>query len=101
MRYKPKSIAALHVVLGGLPDKMQVDGPRHPTVSKDCRRTSEDDRVAREFGRNNSGGTRSQQRCKGGQGERSDSHCTEIVGRDDGRGSRLRHYNWRREGANA
>ena len=25
MRYKPKSIAALHVVLGGLPDKMQVE----------------------------------------------------------------------------
>ena len=25
MRYKPKSIAALHVVLGGLPDKMRVE----------------------------------------------------------------------------
>jgi hypothetical protein len=25
MRYKPKSIAALHVALGGLPDKMRVD----------------------------------------------------------------------------
>jgi hypothetical protein len=24
MRYKPKSIAALHVALGGLPDKMRV-----------------------------------------------------------------------------
>ena len=47
MRYKPKSIAALHVALGGLPDKIAGrGGPRHPTVSKDCRRTSEDDRVA-------------------------------------------------------
>jgi hypothetical protein len=25
MRYKPKSIAALHVALGGLPDKMRVE----------------------------------------------------------------------------
>jgi len=25
MRYKPKSIAALHVTLGGLPDKMRVE----------------------------------------------------------------------------
>ena len=25
MRYRPKSIAALHIALGGLPDKMQVE----------------------------------------------------------------------------
>jgi hypothetical protein len=25
MRYKPKSVAALHVALGGLPDKMRVE----------------------------------------------------------------------------
>jgi hypothetical protein len=25
MRYKPKSIAALHIALGGLPDKMRVE----------------------------------------------------------------------------
>jgi hypothetical protein len=25
MRYKPKSIAALHVALGGLPDKMRIE----------------------------------------------------------------------------
>jgi len=25
MRYKPKNIAALHIVLGGLPDKMRVE----------------------------------------------------------------------------
>ena len=25
MRYKPKNIAALHVALGGLPDKMRVE----------------------------------------------------------------------------
>jgi hypothetical protein len=25
MRYKPKSVAALHIALGGLPDKMRVE----------------------------------------------------------------------------
>jgi hypothetical protein len=25
MRYKPKSIAALHIALGGLPDKMRIE----------------------------------------------------------------------------
>jgi hypothetical protein len=28
MRYKPKGIAALHIALGGLPDKMQVEVAR-------------------------------------------------------------------------
>ena len=28
MRYKPKSAAALHVALGGLPDKMRVEVDR-------------------------------------------------------------------------
>jgi hypothetical protein len=33
MRYKPKSIAALHIALGGLPDKMRVDVDRDIGVS--------------------------------------------------------------------
>ena len=46
MLYKPKSIAALHVALGGLPDKMRVEVDRIRSISKDRRRTSEDDGVA-------------------------------------------------------
>ena len=33
MRYKPKSIAALHIALGGLPDKMPVEVDRSIGVS--------------------------------------------------------------------
>ncbi len=33
MRYKPKSIAALHIALGGLPDKMRVEVDRDIGVS--------------------------------------------------------------------
>jgi hypothetical protein len=33
MRYKPKSIAALHIALGGLPDKMRVEVDRNIGVS--------------------------------------------------------------------
>jgi hypothetical protein len=33
MRYKPKSIAALHIALGGLPDKMRVEVDRSIGVS--------------------------------------------------------------------
>jgi hypothetical protein len=33
MRYKPKSIAALHIALGGLPDKMRVEVDRSIKVS--------------------------------------------------------------------
>jgi len=33
MRYKPKSIAALHIALGGLPDKMRVEADRNLGVS--------------------------------------------------------------------
>ena len=28
MRYKPKNIAALHIALGGLPDKMRIEADR-------------------------------------------------------------------------
>jgi hypothetical protein len=33
MRYKPKSTAALHIALGGLPDKMRVEVDRNIEVS--------------------------------------------------------------------
>jgi hypothetical protein len=33
MRYKPKSIAALHIALGGLPDKMRVEVDQNTGVS--------------------------------------------------------------------
>jgi hypothetical protein len=33
MRYKPKSVAALHIALGGLPDKMRVEVDRDIGVS--------------------------------------------------------------------
>jgi hypothetical protein len=33
MRYKPKSIAALHIAIGGLPDKMRVEIDRSIGVS--------------------------------------------------------------------
>jgi hypothetical protein len=33
MRYKPKSIAALHIAIGGLPDKMRVEVDRSIGVS--------------------------------------------------------------------
>jgi hypothetical protein len=33
MRYKPKSIAALHIAVGGLPDKMRVEMDRDIGVS--------------------------------------------------------------------
>ena len=89
MRYKPKSIAALHVALGGLPDKMRVEvdpgiQPSPQTVGELRKMTAWPENLAL----NNSAGTRFQQRCKGEQGERSDSHCAEIVGRHEGRDSR-------------
>ena len=33
MRYKPKSTAALHIALGGLPDKMRVEADENLGVS--------------------------------------------------------------------
>jgi hypothetical protein len=33
MRYKPKSVAALHIVLGGLPDNMRVEAEPNVGVS--------------------------------------------------------------------
>jgi hypothetical protein len=33
MRYRPKNIAALHIALGGLPDKMRVEADRNIGIS--------------------------------------------------------------------
>jgi hypothetical protein len=33
MRYRPKGVAALHIALGGLPDKMRVEVDPHIEVS--------------------------------------------------------------------
>ena len=50
MRYKPKSTAALHIALGGLPDKMRVELDAGVGVSaKTGWRASEGDGVAGEF----------------------------------------------------
>ena len=81
MRYKAKNIAALQVALGGLPDRMRVElEARHRSVSKDGRRAEEARGVAREFGDNNSAGTRSRKCSKGEQGQRSDARLAETVG---------------------
>ena len=51
MRYRPKSIGALHIALGGLPDKMRVDSGRgHRCVREERWRTSEAGGVAGKFG---------------------------------------------------
>jgi hypothetical protein len=68
MRYKPKSVAALHIALGGLPGKMRVEVDREIGFRKDGRRTSEGDGVARELGDNNPAGTPSRKRSKSEQG---------------------------------
>ena len=49
MRYKPKSIAALHIALGGLA-RSDAGGPRHLGVCENRWRTSEADRMAGGFG---------------------------------------------------
>jgi hypothetical protein len=57
MRYKAKSIDALHIALGGLPNKMHVEVDPDIGVSADRRRALEADGVARQFGNNNPAGT--------------------------------------------
>ena len=58
MRYKAKSIAALQLALGNLPDKMrvEVDRTKHRSLCKDGGRPSQGDCMAREFGDNNAAG---------------------------------------------
>ena len=68
MRYKPKSRAALHIALDGLPEEMRVEvDSGHPGVGKYRWRTAGDDGMAREFGDNNAAGTQCGKRHKGEQ----------------------------------
>ena len=69
MRYRPKGTAALHIALGGLPDKMRVELDPDVGVSvKNRWRASESDDVAREFGDNDPTGTLFRKRGKDKQG---------------------------------
>ena len=67
MQYKPKSIPALHIALGGLPSKMRVEADPDIGVSVKtvglgrCR-------PGPEFGDNNTAGSSSRKRSKGQQG---------------------------------
>ena len=69
MRYKAKNIAALHIVLSGLPDKMrfQVD-PDIGVSAKTVGELRKVDGVARELGDNDPTGTLSRKRGKDKQG---------------------------------
>ena len=80
MRYKPKSIAALHIALGGLPDKMRVEVD--PGIQPSPKTVGELRKLAawpESSGDNNSAGPRSRKRSKGEQGERRDSRLAETV----------------------
>ena len=80
MRYKPRSIAALQIALGGLPDRMKVETDRDIGVSaKTVRELRKGRGVAREFSDNNPAGTFSRERNKGEQGERSDARHAKTV----------------------
>jgi hypothetical protein len=80
MRYKPKSTAALHIALGGLPDKMRVEADKNLGVF--CAhggRASEGDGVARKFGDNDATGTESRKHSKSEQGYLGDAHLAENI----------------------
>jgi hypothetical protein len=79
MRYRPKSIGALQIVLGGLPDKMRVEADPDTGVSAKSVGDSEAGSVARKFGGDNPARSRSQKCCKGQQSQRGDSHLAETV----------------------
>jgi hypothetical protein len=57
MQYKPKNLAALHLALGSLPDKMRVEADRGAGVSaKTVRELRKLTAWPREFGFNNPAG---------------------------------------------
>jgi hypothetical protein len=68
MRFRPKGTAALHVALGGLPDKMRVE--LDPDIGVPVRTVGELRKVTtwREFGDNDPTGTLSRKRGKDKQG---------------------------------
>jgi hypothetical protein len=80
MKYRPKSIAALQIALGGLPDKMRVQADPGIRVSADSRRASEGNSVARELGHSSPTGP-SRKRGNGEQGDRRNSILAKVVAR--------------------
>src|SRR5262245_42241213 len=78
MRYKPKNVAALHLALGGLPDRMRVNADQS---TGDSARTVGELRKAttwREFGDNDPAGSPSRKCRDGEQGRRQTSHAKII-----------------------
>ena len=68
MRFKAKSIAALEIILHGLPDKMRVEVDPNRSVRKDRWRTSEANNLAWGSSDNYSAGAPSRKYGKGEQG---------------------------------
>jgi hypothetical protein len=80
MRYKPKSSAALHIALGGLPAQMPVK------VDADIEVTAKTVGELRKvtawpdnFASNDAAGPLSRQRGKSEQSQRRDTHVAEVV----------------------
>ena len=92
MRYKPKNILALHIALGGMPDKVRVEVESGIEVSAKTV-TSEGGGMARESSNNNPVRTRCRRRRKGEQGQPSHSRLAKTVGvtRKNGHEAGTRH----------
>jgi hypothetical protein len=79
MRYRPKSIGALQIVLGSLLDKMRVEAdPDTRGVCEERWRASDAGSAARKFSGDNPARSQSRNCCKGQQ-HRGDSHLAETV----------------------
>ena len=79
MRYKPKNVAALHLALGGLPDRMRVNADQSTGVSaRTVGELRKYDNLAREFGDNDPAGSPSRKCRDGEQGRRQTSHAKTI-----------------------
>jgi hypothetical protein len=72
MRCKPRSVAALQVALGGLPDSMQVEADKDIGVS--AKTVGELRRVTAWSENHNPAGTISRKCREGEQGQRTDTH---------------------------
>jgi hypothetical protein len=81
MKYRPKSIAALQIALGGLPDKMRVQADPDIRVSAKTVGDSEGKSVARKLGRSSPAGAPTGKRGNGEQGERRNSIRAKVVAR--------------------
>jgi hypothetical protein len=81
MKYKPKSVAALHIAWWLAGSHADRGGAGPCRVCKDGRRTPQDDVVARKRCDKHSTGTHSRKRSKSEQGERPHPLPTETVER--------------------